>query len=196
MKEKNYNKYQFVDKKLTDDVIELLLKEKQQEIEEEVKKDIVSSYKHKYNYKTFSVNNIYAYDNFSRCNGDMNNPNKLSNYERIAYRDNRLVIPKLLMQALGTKKAIYLAELARLSMYKPVNDYGFFLYSRDEIKNDIGLTARQQDAICKELNELGIINTVTFRKQQRKFYRFNDDFMVDFYWSLYKKTIGRIKYRD
>lgn len=195
MKEKNYSQYEFIGQTIPEDVIDMLLKEKQEEIEAEIRKSKVGLYNHIYKYKSFSQANTYSFENFSNCTGNKNNPNSLSNYERIGYNDYRLVIPKLLMQALGTNVALYLAEIARLSMYQPVNDYGFYLYSKQKIKDDTGLTERQQDPICKKLKDWGVIDTVTFRKQQRKYYRFNDDFMVDLYWSLYRKTFARIKYR-
>lgn len=196
MNEKKYGKYQFTGQIAKEEVINLFIKEKEKQIIEEVKENKEKLYKYKYSYKEYRSDNNYSFKNFSNCTGEKNNTFSLSNYEQVAYHDYRLVVPKLLMQALGTLEAIYLAELARLSMYKPVNEYGFFLASKKGIKEDTGMTARQQDPICDKLVTMGLIDTCTFKKQQRKFYRFNDDLTLEFYWQAYRKTIARTKYRE
>lgn len=194
MKEKKNNKYEDSNQVVNEKMIDFLIEEKKEEIVENMKTNKQKLFLHKYNYKEYRKDNVYSYENFSNCNIQNNNPYSISNYEQVAFNDYRLIVPKILMQSIGTLEALYLAEIARLSMYEPVNQYGFFMYSKKEIYRDTGITPRQQDRICKKLTEMGLIDTVTYKKQIRKFYRFNDDFTLNFYWRVYRETYRRIKY--
>lgn len=150
---------------------------------------------YKYNYDCYEENKQYSYKDFSYVDKTYNNHNKLTNYECMGYNSNNyLTIPKIVMQALGTLQTIYLAELSRFSIYKPINRFGFFQVSKKEIEKDTGITPRIQDRLCKQLEGLGIITSNTYKKEMRKFYRFNDDVMLNIYFDIYKGTWKRIKY--
>lgn len=79
-----------------------------------------------------------------------------------------MIVPKLFMQAIGTLEAVLLAELSRLNLYKPVNRYGFFCVSKEELESDTGITAKQQYRLIPILEKMELIDTKTYKKTNEK----------------------------
>ena len=191
---KRFEKYEYTKENISEDMLDYLIESKKQEIQDNLSVKKNKYYDFKYKYDTYNKEYTYSFDNFNNCDGSRNNPSSITNYEKIAFNTERLTVPKTFMQAIGTLEAVLLAELSRLSLYKPVNRYGFFCVSKEEIENDTGITAKQQDRLIPILENLGLIDTKSYTKQMRKFYRFNDDKAVELYWQMYRNTFKRVKY--
>ncbi len=192
---KKVEKNKYTNQNIDEEVLNDLIEDDKKKAEEEKSKK-VKEFNYKYQYLPFSKEYTYSYDNFSETSINNNNPASITNYEKVAFNKERLIVPKVMMQYIGTLESVYLAEISRFSLYKPVNKYGFFNAYKQEIEDDIGITARQQDRICKKLVDMGFITTVTYKKEKRKFYRFNDDATLELFWTAVKKTYKRVKYRD
>ena len=181
---------------IDDEILKMKLEKLEIDVENDKQKrmDYFASKTWKYKYLRLDKDTKYTLKDFE-VTGNLNNQNKLSNFEMYANNLPRLTIPKILIQAYGLQVALYWCEMARLSMYKPVNNYGYFTTSKYEINTDIGLSPKQQDKICKILQDLNVIETYTFKKEMRKFYKFNDNIAKDILTSLYLKTFRSVKFQ-
>lgn len=186
------NRNEFTNDIVRDDMIDYLIEEEKRKVNENLKKQNIKEYI--YHYEKFDKDKKYSLKEFSDTNKIYNNPNSLTNYERYAFNTYRIIIPKMFMQYLGVLETVYLEEISRFSISLDVNKYGFFTVSRKYIADDIGISPKIQDRLCKKLEKSGLITTYTFGgTNKRKFYRFNDDAVMNLYWKVYKHTYKRIK---
>ena len=155
----------------------------------------------KYDYEEYNQKINYSLEMFLEQDPTKKNYNKYSNFETVYKYNNSdffLHLPILACQALGTNEAVLLVEYARLSKNLPVNKFGFFLTSSNEIEKDTGLTYTQQATANKNLEAWGYIVAKTFlNPNNMRFVRFNDDFAKKQYlnWKSqrgkYNFNIGR-----
>ena len=148
-----------------------------------------------YNYVDFKKEWQYNYQNFSIMDNSFQNkhPKGLTNYEMQAFNSVRLVLAKTFVQAFDSlEMGLLLAEYSRLSLSFPINKYGFFKASYNTIEKDTGISENLQRKYSKILENLGYIDIVSFRKEKKRFYRFNDDFtrkkLIEFIKKSYKQT--------
>lgn len=150
----------------------------------------------KYDYIPFDKNTTPTkeiFKQFSFMSNEKKNyiSTKMSNYENYHFKTEHsysLKIPKLAIQALGIKNAMYLSEMSRLSMNYNINNYGYFEITRSRIFDDTGLSASMQRECEKDLEKIGFLDTYFFKNPyNRKFVKFNDDFaMKQFYcWKMH-----------
>lgn len=138
----------------------------------------------KYQYETYREDWEYSLEDFKKVDDRYNNhhPNGLSNYEQLAGDSKRLVVAKTMVQAFNDPEmALLLTEYARLSLYLPVNKYGFYCVSYSYIEKDIRMSEYKQRKLSNKLAQLGYIDIKSYNFENsnveyKRFYRFNDDF--------------------
>jgi len=195
-KQKNFYKNKYNNELVDNEILKMKL-DKLDDLVESSKQERMDYYADKnWKYKYLPLDKTIKYRLIDfEVTGKLNNLNRLSNFELYANSIPRLTVPKILIQAYGFQVALYWCEMARYSMYKPVNDYGYFTVSKYEISADIGLSPKQQDKVCKILKELNVIETYTFEKEMRKFYKFNDDIAKNILLDLRSKTFRSVKFQ-
>ncbi len=134
----------------------------------------------KYDYEEYNPKNHYSLETFLEQEPTKRNYNSYNNFETVYRFNNKdffLHLPILACQALGTNEAVLLVEYARLSQNLPINKFGFFLTSSNEIKKDTGLTYTQQATANRNLEAWKFIFAKTFRNPiNMRFVMFNDNF--------------------
>lgn len=103
--------------------------------------------------------------------------NDLTEFEILSKTISKyVVVSKLLCQAIGYKRALYLATLARMqvTMKKKKDKEGYFCVDYDYIKDDIGMTKKVQMPISQWLEDNHYISTKLSDDGHHKWYKVND----------------------